>query len=183
MSGRSRIERFVSSARMLLAAQVAAAAGAGALTVWAAVEVQAVIDDNERLAARLAELERSRPPAVTAEPLEAPPDFSPVPEVRTDPKEVAGGGPDVVDNSLEETPAPGCADLQGQAVDCVPPFRATPVAGTCIDGMNRRIRCPEGVDLEDEPPPSDGRRPLDAAGVTDRQIEARPPQGRPPPVR
>ena len=60
MSGPTN-RRFVRSAWTLLAFQLVAAAGAMALTIWAATRVQALIDQRDQLQARVTQLEARLP--------------------------------------------------------------------------------------------------------------------------
>ncbi|MEA3013527.1 MAG: periplasmic protein TonB [Sphingomonadales bacterium] len=62
MSGPTN-KRFVRSARMLLAFQFVAAAGATGLAIWAATKVQDVVDQRDLLRRRVTELEARRAPA------------------------------------------------------------------------------------------------------------------------
>jgi hypothetical protein len=59
MSGRN--ERFVRTAKRLLALQVAAGLGAAAVTAWAALEVAGLARERDALAARVAQLEAAMP--------------------------------------------------------------------------------------------------------------------------
>lgn len=72
MNGEGRNARFVRTAKKLLLFQVAASALAVGLAGWAAIEVAGLVDERDRLAARVAELE-ARPPIDPLYPSEAPP--------------------------------------------------------------------------------------------------------------
>lgn len=79
--GSPSIQRFVRAARLLLGFQLAAAAGATGLAIWAASEVRGVIAERDALAERVVELE-TRPTPILPEPLttESPAEPAPVME-------------------------------------------------------------------------------------------------------
>ena len=74
--------RFVRAAWLLIALQLVAAAGAAGLAVWAATEVQRVIDQRDALALRMREMEARRPPPLRARE----PEPRPEPVVEDDPR-------------------------------------------------------------------------------------------------
>lgn len=79
MTGRN--ERFVRAAKRLLTFQLAAAAGATAVTGWALFEVRDILRERDALAARVAQLEAVVPPELLpAAPTEGPLGLEPVPQ-------------------------------------------------------------------------------------------------------
>ena len=179
MTERSRIERFVRSARTLLTAQAAAAAGATALAVWAAVEVKGMVDAKEELAARVAELEQARPAGPLADPRAGPLEAPAEPLTQTVRPPVESGGTEEgggSDDAKGPPPPPQCRALDGRAIDCVPPFRRFPNSAVCLDGNQQRMQCPPGVEEAVEtpppPPPPPERACRNALG---RAVECVPP--------
>ncbi len=193
MSDPSRLARFVGSARRLLVFQLLASAGAVAVIGWAVVEVRGLVEENERLEARVAELEAVRP-VMPADPIgEAAPEAAPAPEVTAPGVTVQpeSGVHDVDQEdgqSVETTPPPPpppppetCRALDGAEIDCVPPFRRFPNTSVCIDGNSQRMQCPKSVTETVSPPPPRpiGRRPIEGI-VTERPIQAPPERTRRP---
>jgi hypothetical protein len=87
MSAEGRNSRFVRTARRLLLFQVAASALAVGLAGWALIEVADLVDERDRLAARVAELEAVAPvdpvyqqDLAPAPPLTSEPPVMPIPQ-------------------------------------------------------------------------------------------------------
>lgn len=170
MSGdEPRSLRFVRTARRLLLFQVAASALAVGLAGWAMIEVADLVDERDRLAARVAELE-AQPQADPLYPAELPPPPPDITDLPVAPATPAAPPPPATAPSSQPPsppppppspspppapPAPtpplqvrDCTRVDGRAVVCVPPYRRTPVTGVCLDGRNRLIRCPPNVRIE-----------------------------------
>lgn len=190
----SRNESFVRAARRLLAFQLTAAAGAVALTAWAVVEVRALVEERDRLAAQVAQM---GPPSATAplagtpaSPAAAEPPAATLPEPAPAPESApsVSSTPEAVGNEAADgADQPGplvtpCILLDGTRSQCPLPWRRVD-DGICLDVRQRRARCPAGgagpVD-EDEsddsnpppPPPSPAR---DCRSVEGRPIVCAPP--------
>ena len=158
MSDPSRLARFVGSARRLLLFQLLASAGAVALTAWAVAEVQGVIEENERLEARVAELQAAREAVV-----------APVEAIL----------PEVSETARESAPQPATAP--GAPVEAKDGREADDVTRDATDqGVAPSLPGEAGneADVQAAEPPRGDRGPIGAT-VTDRQIEARP-EPRPP---
>lgn len=176
----SRNLRFVRTAKRLLLFQVAASALAVGLAGWALIEVADLVDERDRLAARVAELEAQPqadplypgdlppPPDITdlsvappSPPPPAPPGAAPTPQPPAPPPSPPPAPPPPPPAPVPAPPPPAppppppppspardCTRVDGRAVVCAPPYRRTPVAGVCLDGRNRLIRCPPNVRIE-----------------------------------
>jgi hypothetical protein len=185
-----RNESFVRAARRLLAFQLAAAAGAVALTAWAVIEVRELVHERDRLAAQVAQIEQRGPAAAAPRPLEPEAASEPPAEIAAEPvaEPPEASEPDREGNVSGSSPPPPpppppqsrieCELLDGTSTLCPLPWRRV-ADGICLDVEGRRAHCPTGGSppggggegSEPDPPPP----ARDCRSVEGRPIVCAPP--------
>jgi hypothetical protein len=161
MSAEGRNSRFVRTAKRLLLFQVAASALAVGLAGWALIEVADLVDERDRLATRVAELEAVPPvdpvyqrdlapaPPLTSEPPVMPipqPSDSVVPAPAPPPPPPRDGNPagdpiKIAPPPPSPAPAPPAPPPPPPPAPPAPPPPPPPPAGDCQTVDRRRIAC------------------------------------------
>jgi hypothetical protein len=173
---------------------MAAAAGAAIVTAWAAVEVQGLVEERDRLADQVAQLKAEAQPPLTdrgGEPAGEqgiqPP--GPLPDELAPPEEGRNSTDIVVAPPPPAPPPPGpsppppppaaaCRNVDGSPLECAPPFRRIENSKLCWDDNERRMLCPPGVPdaTPSPPPPSPPPQPeRNCSNLLDKAIRCVPP--------